>query len=132
MSSLTYSIIPPPFASRSDQYGVLNLSIKKFTIGKLSSILFSDIPRISIVPLIWSQLSTNSFQSEFIFTWAKMMVLFVCTCVHCSLSVAYKSCVKVFMKRKLWFNNLAVTISQLKSNLQQLKSNFVNVQVRSH
>ena len=61
ISSLTYNIILPPFASRLDQNGVLNPSIKKFPVGKLSSILISEIIKISIVPLIWSLRRSNLF-----------------------------------------------------------------------
>ena len=40
ISSLTNNISPPPFEFRSNLYGVLNPSIKKFPMGKLSSIFF--------------------------------------------------------------------------------------------
>ena len=49
ISSLKYNIIPSPLESRSNLKGVLNPSVKKFQFGKISSILVSQVIKISIL-----------------------------------------------------------------------------------
>ena len=70
ISSMTNNISPPPFEFQSNPYGVLNPSIKKFPMGKLSSIFVSETSSTSILPLIWSDSISNLFLMEFIFKCA--------------------------------------------------------------
>ena len=70
VSSMTNNISPPPFKFQSNLYGVLNPSIKKFPMGKLSSIFVSETSSTSILPLIWSDSISNLFLIEFIFKCA--------------------------------------------------------------
>ena len=63
---LHQQISPPPFELRSNLFGVLNPSIKKFPMGKLSSIFVSETSNVSILPLIWSDSISNLFLMEFI------------------------------------------------------------------
>ena len=67
ISSLTNNISPPPFEFLSNLYGVLNLSIKKFPMRKLSSIFVSETSNMSILPLISSDSVSNLFLIERIF-----------------------------------------------------------------
>ena len=68
--SLTNNRSPPLFEFRSNLYGVLNPSIKKFPIGKLSSIFVSETINTSILLLIWSNSISNLFHMAFIFKCA--------------------------------------------------------------
>ena len=59
-SSLTNNISPPTCEFRSNLYGVLNPSIKKFPMGKLSSIFVSETSNTTILPLtLYAPISQN-------------------------------------------------------------------------
>ena len=64
-------MIPPPFESRSNLYHGLKSWIKKFPIGKLSSILVSETIKTSTLPLTCLERSSNLFLTELMFRWAK-------------------------------------------------------------
>ena len=71
ISSLMYNMIPPLFESQSSLYGGLKPWIKKFAIGKLSSIIVSETTKTSTLPLTCSERSSNLFRIELKFRWAK-------------------------------------------------------------
>ena len=71
ISFLTYEMIPPPLESRPNLWRVRNPSIKKFPFGKLSSMLVSEIIKISVFPSTCVAKNSGLFLIEFIFKWAK-------------------------------------------------------------
>ena len=72
ISVFTYNLIPPPLESWSNLSGVLNPAIKKFPFKKLSSVLVSEIFKISILPLSCVAKNSDLFLTGFIFKWAKI------------------------------------------------------------
>ena len=74
-SSLKYNFMPPLFWSLSTRKGVLNLSVSNSHTGKLSSILVSEIIKISTFPLTWSESKSSLFLMEFMLIWAILILL---------------------------------------------------------
>ena len=79
MSSRTYSIITPPFLSRSNLNGGWKPSIKNETSRKVSSNFDSDNIKIAIYPLICSQGKLNLFLKESIFRYPNINLLILVT-----------------------------------------------------
>ena len=98
----TNNIIPPPFDVRSSLYGSENPSIKNCEVGNVSSILVSEIIRMSILPLKISTSCSNLFLKELMFKYPNIIlrgfsVFNFCNCKICSLlSTKIELLVKIF------------------------------------
>ena len=90
ISSLTYSMMPPPLLAQSNRQGTLNPSIEKLLTGKLLSIFVSETIKTSILALTWVGRKSNLFPKEFMFIWAKINLF------ELSLNMVFKTLMQSF------------------------------------
>ena len=79
-SSLTCNMMPAPLLSRSNRYGILNLSITKLPTRNLLSIFVSETINTSIFSFPWVERNSNLFLMEFMFIWAKISLFELSLC----------------------------------------------------